>query len=91
MEIATNAVLLAMLMQASEVVEKLGLPLQSPLQTTNVRTFRVSALPGPEETTKLSCYLFYRGGYQFWHDNGRISSFSTPQAYDPGMRTWPTR
>lgn len=88
MEIATNAVLLAMLMQASDVVKKLDLPLTVPLEAANVRVFRVTAYPAPEDSSTLSCYLAYEGGFKFRHSHGCIDSFSTPESYleDPGGR-----
>lgn len=88
MEIATNAVLLAVLMQASDVVKKLELPLTTPLEATNVQVFRLSAYPAPEDSCNLSSYIVYAGGYEFWHDHGCINSFSTPDSYlrDPGGR-----
>jgi hypothetical protein len=87
MDIATNAVLLAVLMQVSDVVKKLELPLATPLEATNVQVFRVAVYPGPEDSTTLSCYLDY-SGHEFWHSHGRIGGFCTPASYlrDPGGR-----
>lgn len=87
MEIATNAILLAVLMQASDLVKKLEVPLDTPLEVTNVQVFRVAVYPAPEDSTALGCYVEY-SGYEFWHSHGRISGFCTPASYlrDPGGR-----
>lgn len=72
-----------MLVQASDLVTKLELPLQTPLQSTNVSVFSAHPYSGPEDSTHLGCYLVYEGGYEFWHDHGRIGSFCTPDSFDP--------
>jgi len=87
MEIATNAVLLAVLMQASDLAKKLEIPLETPLEVTNVQVFRIAVYPAPEDSTALGCYLNYLG-HEFWHSHGRIGGFCTPASYlrDPGGR-----
>jgi hypothetical protein len=81
MEIATNAVLLAVLVDISAAVKNLGLPLATPLVESNVVHFRVFPSLLSLTETGVSSHLVYRGGYEFWHDGGCVSGFGTPDAY----------
>jgi hypothetical protein len=80
MEIATNAVLAAMLMQASVFVRSLDLPMETPLQQSNVVVFRAGARWNQAESD-VNCYLAYRGGYEFRFAHGYIDSFNTRDSY----------
>src|SRR6185437_385598 len=80
MDIATNAVLTAMLLHVSGAVKPLDLPLETPLEPSKVRYFRVF----PEyagSDVRLRAALRYEGGYWFRYGWGIIDSFETTNAY----------
>jgi len=80
MELATNAILAAVLVQASAFVTDLDIPLETPLVESKVKAFNSYtnwSRNGPE----LACYLGYAGGYEFRHLHGCIMSFDTLDAY----------
>lgn len=80
MELATNAILAAVLLDLSSSVENLGLPLNTPLEQSKVLQFRVGPIWGWPDP-HLSCYLVYTGGFEFWHEYGCLRGFSTADAY----------
>ena len=80
MEIATNAVLAAVLIQASDFSRCLDLPLETPLQASNVVTFRVG-MSWNQADSDLNGYLAYKGGFEFRFAHGVIDSFNTRNSY----------
>ena len=80
MEIATNAVLTAVLLDVSTAVRPLGLPLETPLEAAKVNHFRVWPEYGATDVWLRSA-LRYEGGYSFRYGWGIIDSFETPNAY----------
>jgi hypothetical protein len=80
MEIATNAVIAALLVQSSAFVKDIGAPIQTPMVQSNIEIFRW-ARGWNRDGEELTCYFRYRGGYEFRHEKGRIQSFDTPDAY----------
>jgi hypothetical protein len=81
LEIATNAVLTAILIQASQFSKHLDIPLQTPLERSNVVVFRTFATWSQAESD-LSCYLAYRGGYEFRFSHGHMHGFNTRDSYN---------
>jgi len=80
MEIVTNAVLAAMLLEVTAAVKPLDLPFETPLDPSRVTRFHV----WPEfrrSETRLHGVLFYQGGYRFTFGYGIIDSFNTPKTY----------
>jgi hypothetical protein len=80
MEIATNAVLAAFLIQISGFVKTLDLPIQTPLNSSNVAAFRVGTT-WENSAPVLNMYLAYRPAYEFRHTHGIIHDFNTADAY----------
>jgi hypothetical protein len=79
MEIATNAVFAALLLQASSFVNDVGVPLQTPLEASKVAEFNIGTSSG-RDGPEIGCYLAYAGGYEFRHSHGCIYSFNTRDA-----------
>jgi len=69
-----------MLIQATDFVKHIGLPLQTPLEHSNVVVFRVRA-SWSQAASDLTCYLAYKGGYEFVFSHGHIDSFNTRDSY----------
>ena len=82
MDIATNAVLAAALLDISTTVKPLGVPLETPLQSSNVMYFHT----GPDSigSDSLAWVVIYkeagRGVYRFNHDWGILAVMQTPDA-----------
>ncbi|MCL4179247.1 MAG: hypothetical protein KJ072_16080 [Verrucomicrobia bacterium] len=79
MDIATNAVFAAILLDIAAAVNPLELPLGVPLDPAKVRYFHVG--PDSAGSDRLSSVLFYEGGYKFWHAWGIMHGFETTNAY----------
>jgi hypothetical protein len=80
MEIATNAVFAAMLIQASQFARDIELPLQTPLERSNVVVFR-TYVSWSQADSDLHAYLAYKGGYEFRFAHGCIDGFNTRDSY----------
>jgi len=80
MDIATNAVLAAMLLEVGAAVKPLELPLETPLDPAKVDYFLVQPEFDRSETW-LSAVLVYAGGYRFTYGRGFIDTFNTPNTY----------
>src|SRR5260370_13401093 len=80
MEIATNAVLAALLAQMSSFVKDAGVPLAPPIEPSKVQVFGWYVGWG-REGEELRAYVRYEGGYEFRHNKGCINSFDTRNAY----------
>lgn len=78
MDIATNAILAAVLLEISSAVKPLGLPLETPLESSKVVYFH----SGPESvgSDTLASVVIYKGGYRFWHAWGILSGLQSPDA-----------
>jgi hypothetical protein len=74
MDIATNAVLAAILLDIAGAVKPLELPLAVPLDPAKVRYFHVG--PDSAGSDRLRAVLFYEGGYKFWHAWGIMHGFA---------------
>jgi hypothetical protein len=80
MEIATNAVLAAILLEVGAAVKPLDLPFETPLVPSKVTRFHVRPVIR-RSGTGLSGVLFYQGGYRFTFGHGIIEGFNTPKTY----------
>jgi hypothetical protein len=80
MDIATNAVLAAMLLEVGAAVKPLGLPLETPLDPSKVVQFVVLPQFNRFETW-LEPLLVYEGGYGFTYGRGFINTFYSPHTY----------
>src|SRR5213082_837380 len=82
MDIATNAVLAAALLDISTTVKPLGVPLETPLQSSNVMYFHTG--PDSVGSDSLAWVVIYkeagRGVYRFNHDWGILAVMQTPDA-----------
>jgi hypothetical protein len=80
MEIATNAVLVAVLLNASQFVKSIDLPLPTPLERSNVVAFRIG-IAWSQAESDLGCYLAYKGGYEFTLSHGGVDGFHTRDSF----------
>lgn len=72
----SNAVLVAILPHISEFAQKLELPVPTPVQASQVATFKVDPLKSnPGGTVVLT------NGYRFWFYHGYVESFHSPDPY----------
>ena len=79
MEIVTNAVLTAILLEASSLCKSTNAPLPLPLERSNVVAFRTYATWNQADSD-LHCYLAYKGGYEFRFAHGFIDDFNTRES-----------
>ena len=79
MDIATNAVLAAVLLDISAAVKPLGLSLGTPLESSKVKCFRVFPEYAGSDVWLRSA-LRYEGGYWFRYGWGIIDGFETTNA-----------
>lgn len=80
MDIATNAVLTALLLQVSSFVKQVEVPVPVPLDVTNATSFRLWTTRSRDGTPELECYIAF-DGFEFRHNHGAILSFNSPSSY----------
>lgn len=80
----SNAVLVAILPYFSEVAQKLGLPVPTPITATQVFKFNCNSEKG-----QFGGFLILQNDFRFWFRNGHVTGFESPRSYavlqDPAL------